>query len=314
MSNRIQIIEVQDTLKVVFEYHMWDDKMHSVNAFTHNQSEKYLLEAIHQMEKILGTTVSLRLLPYQEGSFKDVLEFGLGTGFITSAFTVLLNHFFSPAPSKTEEEKMLDRMELLQKMKDGKLNDKEVEYLISGDKAMLKACGSYYSTLDKDSDIKSIDCSISKNDEAPKSTQIEKKDFASHIINNKVIRNSYVYKGTTVLITSPVLSKSSKSKWKGVFSGITILFDIHDDLFREQVFNKEIKFEYGTTISCDVTKTTETKFGNSGEIAGEKSSYTVTNITSWEDGAHLQLMTKRYKKQQDDARQLNLFDNDGNPL
>lgn len=179
---------------------------------------------------------------------------------------------------------------------------------------MLKACGGYYSTLDKDPDIKSIDCSVSKNNELPKTTKIEKKDFATHIINNKVIRNTYVYKGTTVLITSPVLSKSSKSKWRGVFSGLTILFDIKDDLFREQVFNKEVKFEYGTTISCDVTKTTETKFGNIGEIISEKSSYTVTNITSWEDGAHLQQMTKRYKKQQDDARQLSLFDSDGNPL
>lgn len=306
--------EYNDILEVVFEYHMWDDNVHSMDAFTHNQSEKYLLEAIHQMERILGTSITIRVRPYQEGSFIDVLEIGLGSGFVLTVFKLLFNHFFSPAPSKTKEEKMIDRVELLDKLKKGDLNQDEINYVIKGDKALLKACNGYYSTLNKDEEVKSVDCSVSQNKGAPKTTQIERKDFATHIINNKTITNSYVYKGTTVLITSPVLSKSSESKWRGVFNGMSILFDVKDDSFKEQVFNKEVKFEYGTTITCDVKKITETKFGNNGEIASEKSSYIVTDITSWEDGLHLQQKTKRYKKQKDDERQLNLFDIDGNPI
>lgn len=299
--------EDKDLLQVVFEYHMWDDQIHSMDANTHNQSEKYLLDAIRQMEKILDTSISLRVLPYQEGSFKDVLKFGLGSGFISTALMVLFNHFFSPAPSKTEEERMLDRVELLERIKNGKLNEEEIEYVINGDRILLKACSGYYSTLDKDTDIKAVGCSVSQNSDIPKSKKIEKKDFVTHIINNKTISDSHVYKGTTVLITSPILSKSSKGKWRGIFSGKAINFDVKDELFREQVFNKEVKFEYGTTISCDVKKTTETKFGNNGEIASEKSTYIVTDITSWEDGAHLQQKTKRYKRQLGEESQLSLF-------
>lgn len=297
----------KDTLEVVLEYHMTDDSDHSMNIQTHNLTEKYLLEAIKRIEVISGCKLSIRLMPYEEGSFKDKLSVILESSLATGLTLGLFNHFISPAPSKTETEEMINRVELITKIKAGKLNEQDISYVMAGDKSLLKACSGYYSALSKDNDVKKVDCSTSLNNNTPKTTSIERKDFVTHIISNKTITTNHEYKGTTVLITSPVLSKSSKSKWKGVFNGSQIKFDIKDKLFKKQIFNNEVQFEYGTTLNCDVVKTTITKYGNNGEIANEQSSYLIKNITSWDDGKHFQQYTKRYRKMKATESQLDLF-------
>ena len=64
--------------------------------------------------------------------------------------------------------------------------------------------------------------------------------------------------------------------WRGIYSGLPIEFKIDDKDFLEQVYDQEIKFGNGTSITCTY--------------------YIVKLITQWSDDEHFQYDTKKYKK------------------
>ena len=78
------------------------------------------------------------------------------------------------------------------------------------------------------------------------------------------------------------------SKW------LPIEFKIDDKDFLEQVYDQEIKFGNGTSITCNLQ--IETKTTIKDDIEEAKTYYIVKLITQWSDDEHFQYDTKKYKK------------------
>ena len=82
--------------------------------------------------------------------------------------------------------------------------------------------------------------------------------------------------------------------WRGIYSGLPIEFKIDDKDFLEQVYDQEIKFGNGTSITCNLQ--IETKTTIKDDIEEAKTYYIVKLITQWSDDEHFQYDTKKYKK------------------
>lgn len=91
---------------------------------------------------------------------------------------------------------------------------------------------------------------------------------------------------------SPVLINGLLDKWRGQFNGENILFTIKDNEFIEQVFNREVKFDSWTSLTCDLEISEDVK---NGKIC--KRTFEVLYVRSWTDGSHYQTETKRYRKE-----------------
>ena len=81
--------------------------------------------------------------------------------------------------------------------------------------------------------------------------------------------------------------------WRGIYSGLPIEFKIDDKDFLEQVYDQEIKFGNGTSITCNLQ--IETKTTIKDDIEEAKTYYIVKLITQWSDDEHFQYDTKKYK-------------------
>lgn len=148
---------------------------------------------------------------------------------------------------------------------------------------------------------------IDDNNRNCRSATIEKKDFSRQIVKGYTNKTQSEYRGTSVLVISPVLMKGSKAKWKGLFNNQEITFKIVDKEFLEQVYAKEVGFTTGTSLKCDLVIKTTTIYDAIGRIAKSSLESEVSNITSWDDGVHVLHETKRYRRKKIEESQLSLF-------
>ena len=177
------------------------------------------------------------------------------------------------------------------------------------DKKLKKCVSNYFKSLDKASEVISVDaCIRAKGETQPfSSAKIEKADFTKKILLDTTIEDKTEMAGTTIHILSPVLQKGHGKVWRGYYSGKTIDFKVLDKDFLKQVYDNEIKFGANTVITCTLVTSTKQKIENNEEIE-IKTEYAIKDVLKWEDGNTLQNYTKRYKKIKADERQLDFFD------
>lgn len=84
-----------------------------------------------------------------------------------------------------------------------------------------------------------------------------------------------------------------KPKWRCMYNGNEIMAEIDDNDFLDQVYNKEVKFESGTSLICDLTIKTISYPNNVGKNPLIK--YYVDFVREWSDGEHYVTETKKYK-------------------
>lgn len=216
--------------------------------------------------------------------------------------------FFRPAIHKTDEIK--NRVEIAEKIKNGNFSQEEAEVLLKGDKQLKKWISKYYETLSKEDTITKVEANMPIDDAQNNvSASIEKKDFYGHVIQEGTTTTTETKEGTTIYIVAPVLVKGRRLPWRGIYSGSPIEFKIEDKDFLEQVYNHEIKFGNGTSITCCLQIETKLTIKDDGEDV--KQYYTVKSVSQWADDEHFQYETKKYKrikKEQNMPKQATLFD------
>ncbi|MBK8583082.1 MAG: hypothetical protein IPL86_15060 [Flavobacteriales bacterium] len=87
-------------------------------------------------------------------------------------------------------------------------------------------------------------------------------DFAKFIADKVVIEPEET-DDVLVEVVAPVL-KAGKMKWKGVFDGKPITFNMIDSDFKSSVLSGEVSFTSGTSIRCGIQF--EKAMGDDGEI------------------------------------------------
>lgn len=305
------------TLTIELHYHIDKEGCHEMNAQIHNKCEGCIIDTINHFADIFDEDISLDVSALSEGGVIDKLKVTINNSVTKAIFLTLvgaiIEHFISPSTSLDETQRLLNRAEVIKKIKDGNYSYEEIKFVITGDAKLITAKSKYYSELCNEPHVTRVSCSTYGNNcppDALRSNSIDKKDFVKQVLKNTTRTDTQKYTGTNVLVVAPVLSKVSKAKWRGIFNGEDVSFRIEDREFLQQVYNKEVGFTTGTSLRCDVKVIVKTKYDTCGNILPGQKDMIVSNITSWFDGYTIQHETKHYKRKKIEDRQLNLFNDD----
>ena len=147
-----------------------------MDAKIHNESERYLLKAISELQKYVGCDISVRVEAKNEGDIIDNLLLICDkidiSGILTALLAGFVGLFFRPAIHKTDEIK--NRIEIAE-IKSGDFSKEEAEILLQGDKQLKKWISKYYEVLSKEETITKIEANIPTGDNQNNTVTIEKK-------------------------------------------------------------------------------------------------------------------------------------------
>lgn len=299
----------ENAFEIKIHYYLSQEGLHQMDARVLNECERQLLDAFDLLKTFTGG-FDVEIGPKKEGGLIENLVIPaitiIGYETVRNLFYALIQKFFSSTQTRLANTK--DRIELLEKIKSSNLTKEDAEILVD-DKKLKKCVSNYFKSLDKASEVISVDaCIRAKGETQPfSSAKIEKADFTKKILLDTTIEDKTEMAGTTIHILSPVLQKGHGKVWRGYYSGKTIDFKVLDKDFLKQVYDNEIKFGANTVITCTLVTSTKQKIENNEEIE-IKTEYAIKDVLKWEDGNTLQNYTKRYKKIKADERQLDLFD------
>lgn len=291
------------TIGIDLHYFMDNDQRHEMDASIHNKCEACILDALNHLGELFNEDIRIDVSALEEGGVIDKFKIILKNKTVKDLFLLLcgalISHFIGVSPSLDESQIQLNRAELLNKIKEGNFSNKDIQFLIKGDPKILTSKNNYYTELDKEPHVTKVSCSsYGKDKPEAKKTEaiINKADFSTQIVKGCTNTATHEYLGTSVLVVSPVLLKSSQAKWKGIFNGNEIKFTIVDKEFLKQVYDKEVRFTAGTSLTCNLKIITKTVYDALGKQVKSNKESEVSNITSWDDGNHILHETKRYKR------------------
>jgi hypothetical protein len=300
---------MNNPIEFQLHYFLEDKNSHIMNANIHNESEHYMLTAIKNLQKYLECEIKVEVLPKEKGGLINIYRVFVENPVIvilSAVFGAWANNFFRPAIHKTDEQK--NRIEIIEKLKQGNFTKEELDFIIQSDGELSKLKSLYYKNISKEPTILKIETeTYTDKKTAQEKTEIKKIQFIGHIIEkSENITSTEVQ--ATIYIVAPVLISGRKLPWRGIYISQPIEFRVEDKKFLKQVYNHEIKFGTGTSITCTLKIETKTKTVIATLLEDESISetYHVRNVSHWADDDHFQYETKRYKKIKEDKRQTSI--------
>ena len=283
------MIEEENIASISLHYYMQEEGVHEMDAFVHNKCERQLLNIINYLSKQYGIEVKVDIEAKEEGGIKDKIIVIAESALFLLLAEKVLDMVFNLDRAYLDNTKT--RFEIAEMIKNSSFTEEEVNALVEQDEELIKFSSSYFKNLSKDDTVTRVETTLTKNGEVGDSITytVTKDRFQDKIIANEVQKNVTIITATTLYVGSPVLINGLPDKWRGQFNGENILFTIKDNEFIEQVFNREVKFDSGTSLTCDLEISEDVK---NGKIF--KRTFTVLYVRSWTDGSHYQTETKRY--------------------
>lgn len=298
----------ENAFEFQIHYYLNQEDLHQMDARILNECERQLLDAFDFI-KTFTEEYKVEIGIKKKGGLIEILVIPaitiIGYETIKNLFNALIQKFFTSTQINLANTK--DRIEILEKIKNGNLTKEEAEILVD-DKKIRKCVSNYFKSLDKANNVTYVDASANAKGEIEpfSSAQIVKADFSKKILSDTTIEDKTETAGTTIRILSPVLQQGYNKVWWGYYSGEKIEFRVLDKEFLAQVYNNEIKFGSNTSITCTLVTFIKHKIEN-GEEMDVKIEYAVKDVIQWEDDNTFQNHTKRYKKIKAAERQLDLF-------
>lgn len=288
-------------LDIILHYYLNEEGKHTMDAFTYNKCEKQLLDALRHVTQYIPSEIfRIEVAARDEGGVIERLKVILNKETIIGGAALLIinnaiNLFFN------QERNFLDatksRLEIIEKMKSEQLSEEEAQILIQGDPVLARFVSTYYESLRDEATVKSVESTISCEEDYENENvnvaRIERRDFETKILHKDKTIDTKQVMSTTVNVISPVLIPMQKPKWRCMYNGNEIMAEIDDNDFLDQVYNKEVKFESGTSLTCDLTIKTISYPNNVGKNPLTK--YYVDFVREWSDGEHYVTETKKYK-------------------
>lgn len=280
---------------IQFHYYLKEAGLHSMNAVVFNDCEKQLISSLYQLADLMEIDKDafiVEVLSRGEGGVIEWLKVRLSKNIdsmIATAFAAFVGtwvaYYFNSDINQANVSKT--NVETAIALKEAGFTEEEAEALVSNNARLMDFCSKYYKSALKEPKLEKIETSVDQDTTNLIKTNIRAEHFTKHIV--EVVKLLNVVKGTTLKIASPVLADVKRLKWHGVYNQQPIAFTIEDYEFIDKVHNKEVKFEYGTTIKCDL-RIEETKAGNKAP----SSKYIVEKVYEWYDGEKLEIGDKRY--------------------
>jgi hypothetical protein len=287
-------------------YHLFSNDRHCISAIIHNECERYILSSIASLEKYIGCEILVDVQAKNEGGIVDNLIISakkkipalIISGFIGG----WAGSFFRPKDTRTGE--IVNKIEILNAIKNNQYTKEEIDYLIRSDKDLQRLTSKYYRKILSVPDIKCISVQAKINNDIfikPDKTRINRSDFITHLLPEREEIHIEKCNDVQIYIISPVLIKGSKILWKGIYNDLPIDFKVVDNEFLMSVYYKRIKFENGIFINCDLNIVNKIKNDN-GRVS---TTYEVDHVYSINNDSTFKWIRK--PKHKSDAKQQKLF-------
>lgn len=254
--------------KTIELHYYFEDNTHSMNAFSRNKAEAELLAVLKRSAELLGIGLELEAQALSEGGLKEILKF-LGDNstqinILLVVAALLLTRV--PAPSDPEqdaltlqltrlgvEEKQLQIERLKRELGEtnvDRFDQEKASRVIAGDPKILIRRSNFFHELIQETKIDSIGVSPFAADGGRllDEQKVLRADFPRFILQSRSL-DPQIIDDAKIEIISPVL-KEDRFRWKGIFEGESIGFEMQDADFKTQVLNEKVTFQHGTCIEC----------------------------------------------------------------
>lgn len=300
--------------KLELHYYL-SDESHSMDAFVKNKAEAELLKVFKEISDILELDLSFEIEALTKGGIKEffrilkkkktrkqIVKILAVIGVVFSG--VLTNIISDQFTKNTEleksqlEESKLNIRKLKLELEKEDITAEESNFIIenltiiisNSDKIKFHR-SNFYSNLLKEDKIEQISTTLLDKNYKPISDEnkVARKDFGKFIVHKIKIDSEFI-KEANIEIVSPVL-RSGKMKWRGYYDAKPISFNLLDSEFQNEVLNREVSFQNGTSIKCLLEF--EKEMDDEGNIkTTEVNVYNVTKVFEGETT----IITKRGKK------------------
>ena len=304
-------------------HYFLDGNLHSMDAIIKNKAEFELLRIFNEVASILKIELDYEIEALAEGGLIERFKLKKKTkkqlklyvlyptivGSVIGSIAFGLNYIANYEREELEKEKLRLEIRKLNK-EDSKDNIAEeqvhkiVDTIFSSNKLMSYK-SNYFTNLVNEGNVNKVSVREVDQDNKPVSDEftIERDKFDDQIIKKKDLEGLH-YEDVDIEIISPVLTYSkskNKIKWRGIFNGEKINFNLNDADFTAQVLNKEFSFSNGTFINGDISFKRE--LDENGEI--KITNINVDNVNNVFEGDSITPVKKKTKK--NIANQLTIF-------
>jgi hypothetical protein len=245
-----------------------------MNAVVKNKSEAELLKLIFEISSLLDIELDVEFEALKEGGIKDIIKFfkkkknkkkidkyliyfgAILSGVLINVLSETINNDSELNELKKEEIRLN-----IQKLKkdleeDSKTEDEEtviVENLVLNVSQVYKVQifkSRFYSNLIKEPKVYQISTTEIDENQNPKSDEkiLERQYFNKQILETED-QTPITIDDANIEIVSPVF-KQSNLKWKGIYDGKPMSFQLMDSDFKNSVLNRQYSFTSGTSIRC----------------------------------------------------------------
>lgn len=299
-----------------------DEGKHSMDAFVKNRAEHELLHLITEVSALLDIDISVEIEAMEQGGIKEIIKFfsknknkaylGIFVFFatilgnvVTSVVSDAINND-RELVELTKEEKKLNIIKLKQEISQNNSKDTSVlvnrivEIINSDFKVRVFKSRFYYQIYKEDNIYMLSLTELKKNREITDvNYSINREDFKKQILDEE--RSPIItVENANIEVISPVL-KASEMKWRGVYNGKAITFELKDSEFKNAVLNKQYSFSNGTSMRCTL-KYREGINDNGVPCFKEIIVYDVLEVL---DGS-IALQTDKYKRKKASSNQTKL--------
>jgi hypothetical protein len=314
------------------QLHYWfNDNTHNMDAFLQNKCELELLNIFKAIAESLGEDIAIETEPIGEGGLRRWFKL-IGksenkspivtTAIITALFTSVVITPIGTSITKIvekvidkafedDEEKQLNQEKIKAEIENIKTDTELKKQQLQKNHIVVKRRSNFYENLSKYPKITNISFVIqdeNKNN-LSKEISISKHEFEEFILISDELEPLEL-NNAIIEIVSPVLKKGNY-KWKGIYNGEIISFNMKSNEFKALVQNGTVEFKNGTTIKCFL----EIKRKINNEGIEEYTEYNIIRVNEYFDTVK-PIETnegKKYRRSQEaQQNQINLFDNTEN--
>lgn len=250
-----------------FQIHYYfNDETHTIDAVIQNQCEKEFLEIVNQLGKNFEINIEILIEPLANGGLKRRFKIieknakkypvtaGLLVVFLTTLFvkpidnisSKLINKFFEDNVEVETQKRILQKQE----------RNLDVDFILKvsqlpHNNIIKKRISNFYENLDKYPKVKKVSFQkMYDNIEVGEENIVSKSSFNKFILPSNDLEP--VEKEDVIIeIISPVLKKG-KYKWRGIYNGEIISFNMNSKEYKAKVQSGEVQFVNGSSIKADV--------------------------------------------------------------
>jgi len=320
MDNNNQIRNIGNTIEI---HYCFNDTTHSMDAFVLNKCNYEAINIIKEVARLLSVEIVVETEPFGEGGlrawFKVLAKEEKKKAIILTAIVSSLCTTLLVAPVAKITETVIEKI-----FEDGELKDLEKEKLqleieklkqeinknkesIDNNIVIRKRKSNFYDTLNNYPKITEVQfVSKDENKQIIYTDQtVQKNDFNKFILVTDDL-DPLEIEDAVIEIISPVLKKGNY-KWRGIYNGEPIEFNMLSNEFKTSIQNGIIEFKNGFSINSALK--IKRKVDNDGNVKCK--GYEVIRVNSYflNDNPIETAEGKKHRKQKEAEKlQPTLFD------